>query len=82
MGVEAEVVSVPVLDVQYFAAKGNSSTVAAVHEIEDVVTVSPSPGRFIQARLSDSVPSDHLVSFLHRRPLFMLGFVLLKNLEY
>ncbi|KAJ6723292.1 PROTEIN PHOSPHATASE 2C [Salix koriyanagi] len=55
-----EVVSVPVLDVQYFAAKGNSPAVAAVHEIEDAVTVSPSPGRLIQARLSDSVSSDHL----------------------
>ncbi|KAJ6680023.1 PROTEIN PHOSPHATASE 2C 49-RELATED [Salix purpurea] len=43
-----------------FAAKGNSPAVAAVHEIEDAVTVSPSPGRLIQARLSDSVSSDHL----------------------
>uniref|UniRef100_A0A6N2MWI0 protein-serine/threonine phosphatase n=1 Tax=Salix viminalis TaxID=40686 RepID=A0A6N2MWI0_SALVM len=55
-----EVVSVPVLDAQYFAATGNSPAVAAVHEIEDAVTVSPSPGRLIQARLSDSVSSDHL----------------------
>ncbi|KAJ6328983.1 hypothetical protein OIU77_010623 [Salix suchowensis] len=39
---------------------GNSPAVAAVHEIEDAVTVSPSPGRLIQARLSDSVSSDHL----------------------
>jgi protein phosphatase 2C family protein 2/3 len=82
MVVEAEVVSVPVLDAQYFAAKGNSPTAAAVHEIEDVVTVSPSPRRLSQVRISDSVPADQLVSFLHDRPLFLLGFVLLENPEY
>lgn len=60
MVVEAEVVSVPVLDVQYFAAKGNSPTAAAVHEIEDIVTVSPSPRRLSQVRISDSVSADQL----------------------
>lgn len=63
MVVEAEVVSVPVLDVQYFA-KGNS-----VHELDDVVvTVSSSPRRLSQVRVPDSVSvelsTSQLVGFL------------------
>ncbi|KAJ6729324.1 PROTEIN PHOSPHATASE 2C 49-RELATED [Salix viminalis] len=55
MVVEAEVVSVPVLDVQYFAAKGNSPS----HEIEGVVVaVSSSPRRLSQVRVSDSISAE------------------------
>ncbi|KAF9688203.1 hypothetical protein SADUNF_Sadunf02G0172700 [Salix dunnii] len=55
MVVEAEVVSVPVLDVQYFAAKGNSPA----HEIEGAaVTVSSSPRRLSHVRVSDSTSAE------------------------
>ncbi|KAF2304798.1 hypothetical protein P3X46_015008 [Hevea brasiliensis] len=53
MVAEAKVVcqqSVPVLDVQYFA-RGSG-----VHEIEDVVNISPR--RLNQVRVSDSLPAD------------------------
>ena len=71
MVVEAEVVSVPVLDVQYFAAKGNSPA----HEIEGVaVTVSSSPRRLSHVRVSDSTSTElsasQLVSLLHHPFLF------------
>ena len=63
MVVESEGVSVPVLDVQYFA-----------HEIEDVVTVSSSPRRLSQVRVSDLISAElsasQLVSFLHHPFLF------------
>jgi protein phosphatase 2C family protein 2/3 len=70
MVVESEAVSVPVLDVQYFAAEGKSPA----HEIEDVVTVSSSPRRLSQVRVSDLISAElsasQLVSFLHHPFLF------------
>ncbi|KAH8517169.1 hypothetical protein H0E87_005206 [Populus deltoides] len=54
MIVESEVVSVPVLDVQYFAAEEKSPA----HEIEDVVTVSSSPRRLNQVRVSDLISAE------------------------
>ncbi|XP_011003164.1 PREDICTED: probable protein phosphatase 2C 49 [Populus euphratica] len=51
---ESGVVSVPVLDVQYFAAEGRSPA----HEIEDVVTVSSSPRRLSQVRVSDLISAE------------------------